>query len=107
QLLAEIGAARYIAGLAAAHIQSEIERFAASEVSFEVASLAAGLSEDASKALVAFCVKRGELKWTLKAAKHLRDGSHHLQSAIDVAQALARDAQGAATADERWEAAKT
>jgi ribosomal protein L40E len=106
QLLAEIAAARHIAMLEPDKIQQEVERFAASEVSFEVASLAAGLSDRASTALVAFCVTRGDVKWDLKAAKHLREGSHHLQSGIDVAQALARDAHRADAADERWAAAK-
>jgi hypothetical protein len=106
QLLAEIGAARYVASLDAESIQHEVERFAASEVLFEVASLAAGLSEHASAALVSFCVSQAQVKWDLKAAKHLRDGSAHQQSAIAVAEALARDAQGANEENERWEAAK-
>jgi hypothetical protein len=106
QLLAEIGAARYVAGLEAAAIPHEVQRFAISEVLFEVASLAAGLSEHASSALVRFCTSQAQVTWDLKAAKHLRDGSAHLQSAIDVAEALARDAQGADAEDERWEAAK-
>ncbi|HUL72245.1 MAG TPA: NACHT domain-containing protein [Vicinamibacterales bacterium] len=107
QLLAEIGAARYIASLEPAAIPHEIHRFASSEVLFEVASLAAGLSEHASSALVTFCTSQAQVKWDLKAAKHLRDGSAHPQSAIDVAEALARDAKGAANEDERWDAAKT
>ena len=107
QLLAEIGAARYIAGLDGREIQQEIEYFAASEVLFEVASLAAGLSGQASAALVGFCTSRRQVKWDLKAAKHLREGSAHTQSAIDVAEALARDAEDAVcTENERWEAAK-
>jgi NACHT domain len=106
QLLAEIGAARYVASLDAESIQHEVERFAASEVLFEVASLAAGLSEHASAALVSFCVSQAQVKWDLKAAKHLRDGSAHQQSAIVVAEALARDTQGANEENERWEAAK-
>lgn len=106
QLLAEIGAARYVASLEAADIPSEVQRFATSEVLFEVASLAAGLSEHASAALVTFCTSQAQVKWDLKAAKHLRDGAAHLQSAVNVAEALARDAQGAQADDEQWEAAK-
>ena len=106
QLLAEIGAARYVAGLEAAAIPKEVQRFATSDVLFQVASLAAGLSEHASSALVRFCTSQAQVTWDLKASKHLRDGSAHLQSAIDVAEALARDAQGADAEDERWEAAK-
>ena len=107
QLIAEIGAARYIAHLPIQAIQYEIERFATNEVSSEVASLAAGLSDHASAALVAFCISRGQVKWDLKAAKHLREGYVHLPSGIDVANALARDAQAAEAVDERWAAAKT
>ena len=106
QILAEIGAARYVASLDADAIQHEVERFAASEVFFEVASLAAGLSEHASAALVSFCISQAQVRWDLKAAKHLRDGSAHLNSAIDVAEALARDTKGAEPENERWEAAK-
>lgn len=107
QLLAEIGAARYIANLDGGAIQQGIEHFAASEVLFEVASLAAGLSEQASTALVKFCTSRRQVKWDLKAAKHLREGSAHAQSAIEVAEALATDAQDpVCNENERWEAAK-
>jgi hypothetical protein len=106
QLLAEIGAARYVASLEAADIPSEVQRFATSEVLFEVASLAAGLSEHASSALVNSCTSQGQVKWDLKAATHLRDGSAHLQSAVNVAEALARDAQSTHADDEQWEAAK-
>jgi hypothetical protein len=107
QLLAEIGAARYVASLEAAEIPNAIQRFAESEVLFEVASLAAGLSEHASTALVAFCTSQAQVKWDIKAAKHLRDGSAHLQSATDIASALERDAKDAVNEDDRWEAAKT
>jgi hypothetical protein len=107
QLIAEIGAARYIAHLPIQATQDEIEHFAINEVSSEVASLAAGLSDHASAALVAFCISRGQVKWDLKAAKHLREGYAHVQSGIAVANALARDAQAAEAEDERWEAAKT
>jgi hypothetical protein len=106
QLLAEIGAARYVASLDAAVIPHEVQRFATNEVLFEVASLAAGLSEHASAALVRFCTSQAEVRWDLKAAKHLLDGAAHLNSAIDVAEALARDTKGADAENERWEAVK-
>jgi hypothetical protein len=106
ELLAEIGAARYVAELPIHAMRAHLEELAADETKYEVASLAAGLSAEASAAAVSIWIDRKSLKWDLIAAKHLREGANVRESAVRVAQALASDAQHG-TDRERWQAAKT
>jgi hypothetical protein len=105
QVLAEIGAARYVAALVPDDVPAAIEGLAALDETFEIASLASGLCDVASRSLVRFCLAKQDLRWDLRAAKHLLEGARVPDDASQVARALASRAISASDKD-RWAALK-
>jgi hypothetical protein len=106
QLVAEIGAAAYVVGLPQGDMAIEMERLAESPGLVAVASLAAGMSQQASDVFVSLCLARDDLKWDLRAARHFRQNSLRADDlALHIGRSLLRHGRTAGPR-ERWEAAK-